>query len=87
MNDAKVIVHAECPEVGEAREEIDVAYEGEAFQIGFNGRYLLEILSHIETDNVTIKMNAPLKAALVVPETMDEGQSYTCLLMPLRLNE
>jgi len=87
MNEAKLIVHAECPEVGEATEEIDVPYEGESFQIGFNGRYLLEILSHMTSEQVTLKMNAPLKAALVVPETTEEGQSYTCLLMPLRLNE
>ena len=87
MNEGKLIVHAECPEVGEATEEIDVPYEGESFQIGFNGRYLLEILSHMTSEQVTLKMNAPLKAALVVPETTEEGQSYTCLLMPLRLNE
>ncbi|MCU0610417.1 MAG: DNA polymerase III subunit beta [Candidatus Eisenbacteria bacterium] len=83
----KLVLHAECPEVGEATEELDVSYEGESFEIGFNGKYLLDILSHILSERVVFKMNAPLKAALVVPEQAQEGESYTCLLMPLRLNE
>ncbi len=87
IGENKLVVHAECPEVGEATEEMDVTYEGEPFQIGFNGKYMLEILSHIESDNVVLKMNAPLKAALLVPKETEEGESYTCLLMPLRLNE
>ncbi len=83
----KLVLHAECPEVGEATEELDVSFDGDAFEIGFNGKYLLEILSHIPGERVVFKMNAPLKAALVVPEKTEEGENYTCLLMPLRLNE
>lgn len=87
LEPGKLMLHAECPELGEATEEIDVTYGGEAFEIGFNGKYLLDILSHIPSAKAVFRMNAPLKAALVVPEQPEEGENYTCLLMPLRLNE
>lgn len=83
----KMVLHAECPEVGESTEELDVSYAGEAFEIGFNGKYLLDILGHVPGERVVFKMNAPLKAALVVAEHQEEGENYTCLLMPLRLSE
>jgi DNA polymerase-3 subunit beta len=87
LDEGKLVIHAECPEVGEATEELDVEYSGERFGIGFNGKYLLDILSHIDGEKVIFRMNAPLKAALIVPENVEEDISYTCLLMPLRLNE
>ncbi len=76
----------ETPDLGEAQEEIEVQYEGEPLDIGFNASYLLEVLRYMPTDEVKMGFKAPERAATVVP--VGEGGAapdYLCLVMPLRL--
>ncbi|MFQ6092088.1 MAG: DNA polymerase III subunit beta [bacterium] len=72
---------------GEAKEEIDAQFVGEPMEIGYNGQYLLEILSHIESDDVFFELNTPTTAGLVYPTIQKEDEEYLCLIMPLRLND
>jgi DNA polymerase III subunit beta len=72
---------------GEAYEEIPVEYSDEGFSIGFNSNYLLEIMRHIDTEEVKILMKNPLSAALIVPLPQKEKEEYLAILMPLRLPE
>ncbi len=73
------------PDLGEAQEEITVAYEGEGLDIGFNANYLLEVLKYIPTDEVRMTFKAPERAATVEPVGWDDPASYLALVMPLRL--
>lgn len=79
----------ETPDLGEAHEEMEVAYEGEPLEIGFNANYLLEVLKYIPTGDVRLAFKAPERAATLEPSP-EEGQDtpdYLCLVMPLRLLE
>ncbi|NIM48906.1 MAG: DNA polymerase III subunit beta [Gemmatimonadales bacterium] len=73
------------PDLGEAQDEVAVAYEGETLAIGFNANYLLEILKYMPTDEVRLTFKAPERAATVEPVGWDDPASYLCLVMPLRL--
>jgi DNA polymerase III subunit beta len=76
----------ETPDLGEAHEELEVDYGGEALEIGFNAAYLLEVLRFMPTDEVKLTFRAPERAATMVPVAADGGApDYLCLVMPLRL--
>ncbi len=77
----------ETPDLGEAQEEMEAAYEGEAIDIGFNASYLLEVLRYMQTDEVRLTFRAPERAATFEPvgAGSDEVPDYLCLVMPLRL--
>lgn len=68
-----------------AEEKIDVEYTGENIEIGFNADYLRELLRNIETEKVLIKMKTNVTACLVLPESQEENEELTMILMPIRL--
>lgn len=76
----------ETSDLGEAQEELEVIYDGEPLEIGFNANYLLEVLRFMPTDEVRLTFRSPERAAIVepVPE-LPGGGDYLCLVMPLRL--
>jgi DNA polymerase III subunit beta len=75
----------QTPDLGEAQEELAVAYEGDSLEIGFNAAYLLEILKYMPTDEVRMTFKAPERAATCEPVGWDDPASYLTLVMPLRL--
>lgn len=68
----------------EAREHIEVEYSGEPMEIGYNANYLQEVLTKIDTDRVRFKLREAVSAAIVEPAEQLDGESFFCLLMPLR---
>lgn len=86
----KITVIAEDQETGnKAQEEITCDYAGEAFEIGFNHRYIEEALAHLADDGVTatvLTFSNPNRAALMKPLRDDvEGDDVLMLVMPVRL--
>jgi len=79
----------ETPDLGEASEELEVDYQGEPLEIGFNAMYLLEVLRYIPTEDVRLTFRAPERAATIEPSAAPgtEAPDYLCLVMPLRLLE
>ena len=79
----------ESPDLGEAQEELEIQYGGEALDIGFNAAYLLEVLRYLPTPEVRLTFKAPERAATLEPVRADDdtGPEYLCLVMPLRLLE
>ena len=73
------------PDLGEAQDEIQITYDGEPLEIGFNATYLLELLKFMPTDEVRFTLKAPERAATIEPVGWDDPASYLCLVMPLRL--
>jgi DNA polymerase-3 subunit beta len=78
----KVRVESDNPDLGAAREEIDVPYKGTAVQIGFNARYFIDLLAEIETPEVRVELAGELDPAVVRPS---DGSDYVCVVMPMRL--
>jgi DNA polymerase III subunit beta len=77
----------ETPDLGEAHEELEIDFQGEPLEIGFNAAYLLEVLRYMPTDEVKLSFKAPERAGTIEPTAPDGGEApqYLCLVMPLRL--
>jgi DNA polymerase-3 subunit beta len=79
----ELTVSAQTPDVGEARESLPVAFEGESLEIGFNPEFLRAGLEAIEEGDVLLKLISPLRPGLI--EAAD-GSGFQYLIMPIRLN-
>jgi DNA polymerase-3 subunit beta len=75
-------ISSDNPDVGEVREEIDAEYEGEPLEIGFNPKYVMDVLNQIATSRVALELNGELDPAVVRPA--DDGQ-YLGVVMPMRI--
>jgi DNA polymerase-3 subunit beta len=69
-------------DLGEAHEEVEIAYTGEGVKIGFNARYILEFLSAVDSDLITLHLTDPLSPA-IFRSAGDE--KYSCVIMPMRI--
>jgi DNA polymerase-3 subunit beta len=88
LEPGKITISAEDVQVGgEARETLATQYEGKAMDIGYNAQYVLELLRHVDSEEVVIKLKDPGSAAIVEPVQQKEGETHMMLLMPIRLNE
>jgi DNA polymerase-3 subunit beta len=79
----ELAVSAQTPDVGEAREALPVAFQGEPLEIGFNPEFLRAGLEAIEEGDVLLKLISPLRPGLI--EAADESR-FQYLIMPIRLN-
>ena len=79
----ELTVSAQTPDVGEARESLPVAFQGEPLEIGFNPEFLRDGLEAIEEGDVLLKLISPLRPGLI--EAAD-GSGFLYLIMPIRLN-
>jgi DNA polymerase-3 subunit beta len=56
-------------------------------QIGFNSRFLTEMLNNLSSDDVQLEMSLPNRAGILTPiDGLDEGENVTMLVMPVMLN-
>ena len=70
-----------------AEQRIDCEYQGEDIKIGFNSRFLIEMLNGLDCNNVKLSMSLPNRAGLLTPlDNTEEGESITMLVMPVMLN-
>ena len=70
-----------------ADERLSCDYQGDDMQIGFNSRFLSEMLSNLTSSEVLIEMSLPNIAGILTPiDGTDEGEKITMLVMPVMLN-
>lgn len=86
IGNRSITIDAESPELGNASEELVADNSGPAAIFGLNGRYMIELLSTIETDEVLFEIGDSL-APVVVKPYGDDGRSPTKVgvVMPVRL--
>jgi len=72
---------------GEAREIIDADYSGEEMEIGYNANYMIDILKHIDSEEIVLKLNSSTSAGILYPSVQQENEELMMLAMPVRLNE
>ena len=71
----------------EAKERLTCSYEGDDMEIGFNSRFLQEMLSNFDSETVKFEMSAPNRAGIITPvENENEAEDLLMLLMPVMLN-
>jgi len=70
-----------------AEERLTCDYQGDDMQIGFNSRFLTEMINNLNANNVMLEMSLPNRAGILTPnDGLDEGESITMLVMPVMLN-
>ncbi|WP_375586002.1 DNA polymerase III subunit beta [Cyclobacterium xiamenense] len=70
----------------EANERLSCEHEGEDIEIGFNAKFLVEMLNNISAKEVTLKFSAPNRAGLILPSDMSENEDILMLVMPVMLS-
>ncbi len=70
-----------------AHERLACNYQGDDMEIGFNSRFLTEMLTNLESDNISLEMSAPNRAGIILPvDSLEEGEDVLMLVMPVMLN-
>jgi DNA polymerase-3 subunit beta len=82
LEKGKLSIEADNPDLGNAKETIDVDYKGAALQIGFNARYFIDLLGEMTGKDVSIELGGDLDPALIKP---CDGTDYLGVIMPMRL--
>jgi DNA polymerase III subunit beta len=71
----------------EAKERLECHYEGTDLEIGFNSKFLAEMLNNLETDQIMVAMSEPNRAGLITPvDVENDGEDILMLVMPVMLN-
>jgi DNA polymerase-3 subunit beta len=70
-----------------AEERLTCDYQGDDMQIGFNSRFLTEMLNNLTSSEVSLEMSLPNRAGILTPiDGLDDGEKVTMLVMPVMLN-
>lgn len=69
----------------EATEQLTCKYNGSALSIGFNGKFLIDMLGVIDTDEVRMEMSTPTRAGIVLPAEKKDKEDLLMLVMPVMM--
>ena len=78
----KLEITSSNPELGDAKEELDLEYAGPDIKIGFNARYIEDVLKNIEQDKIQIELNDQVSPGLI--KGFDNAD-YINVVMPMRI--
>lgn len=70
----------------EAAEKLACEYTGEEMEIGFNARFLIEMLNNLTAKDIVLELSAPNRAGLILPKEKDPNEDMLMLVMPVMLN-
>ncbi len=82
LSKGRLRVISDNPDLGEAREDLDVVYDREDLVIGFNARYFIDVLGEIDEEEVVVELTAELDPGLIRPAS---GRDYLGVVMPMRI--
>jgi DNA polymerase-3 subunit beta len=80
----QIKLYSSNPEIGEARDKVDVDYKGEEMEVGFNSQYLLDFLTAVKSENIKFEFKDENSAVLMKPADDDEVK-YLYVLMPMKI--
>ncbi|MGD2294440.1 MAG: DNA polymerase III subunit beta [Candidatus Aminicenantes bacterium] len=72
------------PEMGEARDKVDVEYDGDQFEVGFNSQYLLDFLTSVKSEKIRFEMKDENSAVMMTPEVEEEVKDIY-VIMPMKI--
>ena len=88
ISGSEILISAEDLDFSnEANERISCEHDGDDIEIGFNAKFLIEMLSNIDSDKVILKLSEPNRAGLLIPEDVNDNEDITMLVMPVMLND
>lgn len=88
ISGSEILISAEDLDFSnEANERISCEHDGEDIEIGFNAKFLIEMLSNLNSEKISFKLSEPNKAGLIIPEEIMDEEDITMLVMPVMLND
>ncbi len=78
----KLEISSSNPEIGEAKEEIEIGYSGSPIVTRFNARYIIDVLSILGDDTVQLLLKSEMTPAIIKPAS---DQGFQAIIMPMRL--
>lgn len=82
LSEGALALTAQNPDLGEAREELEVEYSGEPLKIGFNFRYLVDVLAVLTEERVEFELTDELSPGVMRGVG---GEGYRAVVMPMRI--
>ena len=82
LGDHKLSISSSNPDLGEACEELDIDYDGEPLSIGFNARYLLDVIGALHAKEVILGFQDDLSPAEIIPT---DDEDTLAVVMPMRI--
>jgi DNA polymerase-3 subunit beta len=82
LGDGKLVITSSNPDLGDAREELDIDYTGEPLSVGFNSKYLMEALAVSGAKEVRFGLQDDLSPAQLVPT---DDEDTLAVVMPMRI--
>ncbi len=70
----------------ESQEKLACSYAGEDMEIGFNSKYLLEMLNNMDASTIVLELSQPNRAGVIVPANQEADEDVLMLIMPMMLN-
>jgi DNA polymerase-3 subunit beta len=71
----------------EANERLTCNYDGSDLEIGFNSRFIVEMLNNLDSDEVKLSMSEASRAGILTPVSKDnDNEDILMLVMPVMLN-
>ncbi|NWF55214.1 MAG: DNA polymerase III subunit beta [Syntrophaceae bacterium] len=70
------------PDFGEAKEEFSIEYRGEELTVGFNYRFILEVLNILSSEEIVMEFEDGVSPAIIRPAN---DEKHTCVVMPMRI--
>ena len=87
IQDKSLTISSQDPDMSnEATEQLTCSFLGEPMTIGFNGKFLAEMLSAMGSENITIELSQPNKPGILLPSEQAKGESLLMLIMPILSN-
>ncbi|MBN2282984.1 MAG: DNA polymerase III subunit beta [Deltaproteobacteria bacterium] len=80
----KMLLSSTNPDVGEAKDEIEVTYDGKEMEVGYSVRYLIDAIEVMSEDSVSFEMRGSEGPGVIRPVG---NESYMCIVMPIKLRE
>jgi DNA polymerase-3 subunit beta len=84
LQPGKIEVSSSNPEMGEARENVEVGYRGSEMEIGFNARYLLDFLTVVGEEKFSLHLKDEQTQGMMTPVASGESD-YRYIVMPMRI--
>lgn len=85
FTDNKLILERTTPDKGEAREELDINYTDLAITVAFNGNFIIDFLTHIESKEIEICMNDGESSFIFKPISDSDDVNFIYVVMPLNI--
>ncbi len=81
LTDNKLEITSHNPQMGDAKEELEVNYAGESLKIGFNAKFIIDVLTSTDKENIFVHLQNDSSPGVIKPAGDDR---YTCVVMPMK---